>query len=304
MTLNKHGQPLNRNFNRSNNMKKSAWGLMGILKGVSADRKLNDSELLFLEQWLRAQEHLREDGDLVDLLDLTGDILADGKIGQAELDDMYSLITDIIDFREMEQLPTPKDSVNELLGIVNGILADGQLTNEEIYKLQAWLDAHPDLEEHGIVALVRDNVRRVLEDGVITEEERAGLKQDLAELSGFSFTETGCAECLSLSFLEEMPANLIIDGSVFCFTGRFLVGPRRILQQKVLTLGGRVASRVSKKVDYLVIGTLASRDWRLSSAGTKIEEALSLKRGGQTLGILSEQVWCRSLREIENAELT
>ena len=45
-------------------------------------------------------------------------------------------------------------------------------------------------------------------------------------------------------------------------------------------LGAQTNSSINKSVNYLVIGTLASRDWLYTSHGRKIEKALLLKRGG------------------------
>lgn len=54
--------------------------------------------------------------------------------------------------------------------------------------------------------------------------------------------------------------------------------------------GGAIAS-VSKKLDYLVIGEIGSRDWIHSTHGRKIEKAVELRNGGARLAIVSERHW-------------
>ncbi len=50
---------------------------------------------------------------------------------------------------------------------------------------------------------------------------------------------------------------------------------------------------MSKEVDYLVIGTLASRDWRFSSHGRKIENAIALQKSGHPIVIINERTWLK-----------
>lgn len=302
-SLDNHGQPLNIRFNFTRNAEKAAWSLMGILKGISADGKLNGAELLFLNEWLRAQKNLQDDGDLVDLIDLIDDILADGVIETDELEELYSLTDDIITYRTMDSNSAPKHAVNQLLGIINGMLADDQLKDEEIVRLQGWLDDQPELENHSIVAPILRNVEEILEDNVITEEERDNLKTVLTEVSGFNFTETGCAECLSFSFIEDTEEFIPLEANTFCLTGKFLAGGRNKLKQKISSLGGNTSDNVTRKVHYLVIGTLASRDWRCTSAGSKIEKALTLKANGHSIKIISEETWSKSIQNLTDVKV-
>ena len=53
-------------------------------------------------------------------------------------------------------------------------------------------------------------------------------------------------------------------------------------------LGAQTNSSINKSVNYLVIGTLASRDWLYTSHGSKIEKALLLKRGGSEIKVIAE----------------
>ena len=53
--------------------------------------------------------------------------------------------------------------------------------------------------------------------------------------------------------------------------------------------GAETSSSVNKSVDYLVIGTLASRDWLYTSHGRKIEKALLSKREGNAIKVITER---------------
>ena len=53
-------------------------------------------------------------------------------------------------------------------------------------------------------------------------------------------------------------------------------------------LGAETNSSINKSVNYLVRGTLASRDWLYTSHGRKIEKTLLLKRGGSEIRVITE----------------
>ena len=69
-------QPLSQAFSFSKEKSRAVHGLKGILIGLVADKKLNEKELLFLDAWLQSQQYLATDQDVVGLLALVGEILA------------------------------------------------------------------------------------------------------------------------------------------------------------------------------------------------------------------------------------
>ena len=60
--------------------------------------------------------------------------------------------------------------------------------------------------------------------------------------------------------------------------------------------GASISTNVNKTVDFLIIGTLASRDWLYTSHGRKIEKALLLKREGSGISVITERTLLRFLR--------
>jgi DNA ligase (NAD+) len=70
-----------------------------------------------------------------------------------------------------------------------------------------------------------------------------------------------------------------LAGKTFVLTGT-LSEPRDDVKERIIAAGGKVASSVSKKTDYVVAG---------ENAGSKLEEAERLKREGAAIEILSEK---------------
>jgi NAD-dependent DNA ligase len=294
MGLDRHGQPKIKNFNAKRNVEKAVSGLLGILQGLTADQKIGEREVLFLDTWLRNQESIKDDPDLIDVVDLIGDILKDGIATRAELDDLHSLLTDIVEFREFPYL-NAEARANELIGVITGVAADGELVDSEISLLHSWLNANADLVDEWPVSAISQRLRAALADGVISTDERTDLLSTIKQITGDSFEQTSIACGMSTEFFEDPLEIIEHAGRCFCFTGHFVSGGRATVESSAVRRGARVSKNVSAKVDYLVIGTLASRDWRFSAHGRKIEHALRLRKNGVSIAITTERTWLNFL---------
>jgi NAD-dependent DNA ligase len=187
-----------------------------------------------------------------------------------------------------------KRSCESLIGIAAGLIADGELNNKEIQFLSTWLAEHDEVAKTWPGEVIYKRVREVLADGVITGEERDYLQKTLTDLVGGSFSEDGAIASEPTDLPVDMEAIVEIPSASFCFTGQFLFGTRSACERTVEQRGGSIAS-VSRKLDFLVIGELSSRDWKYSSFGTKIQSAVQMKRDGAKLAIVSEAQWTRAL---------
>lgn len=185
-------------------------------------------------------------------------------------------------------------SCESLIGIASGLVADGDLNDLEIRFLATWLAEHPELATTWPGEIVYKRVREVLSDGVVTPTERDYLCKTLGELVGGAFSESGAAASEASDLPLDQSVEVAIRASSFCFTGEFVFGTRSACERAVQQREGRVTS-VGKKLNYLVIGEMASRAWKYSAFGSKIEAAMKLKQEGVPLAIVSEQQWVRAL---------
>ena len=290
--LDEHNQPVNQRFNARRNKEKAAYGLKGLLIGLVADQKLDEQELLFLDLWLKSHWTLRHDGDVIDLLDLVGDILEDGKITNDELEELNELINDIINYRDSEE-SGEEAQINELLGLLSGIAADNIITDSEIAVLVNWLSEHKDITCSWPADAIIDRLNSIFEDEIITDQERDELLEFVQQITGTNFEEDGVTSGLATEFFEDPVDSLECENKCFCFTGAFVSGNRKVIEESVIKKGAKTKSNVTKEVDYLVIGTIASRDWRFSSHGRKIEQAAKLKKKGHNITIITERTLIR-----------
>lgn len=181
-------------------------------------------------------------------------------------------------------------AIHSLLGICSGITADNHLHDAEIHFLATWIIDNRDVTECWPGSVIRQRVEHVMADGVITEEEREQLLTTLKELSGTDFMETGSSEAAPVTFpAEDVP--VFFEGNAFCLTGKFICGPRSKVERIIENLGGTLHGNVTKKTNYLIVGTLSSPDWLHSNHGLKIKKAVEYKQSGTSIFIITEKAW-------------
>ena len=187
-------------------------------------------------------------------------------------------------------------TVHEIIGIARGLIADGVVNQMEAEFLRQWLDENM---HHAVdvwpVNVINRRIREVFADGVVDAEERAALLEVLSQCVGGAAVVKN-AGSLSTTLPLDNPAPVVeFSSHTFCFTGEFAFGTRRSCMQQVEERGGLVIDTVSKKLDYLVIGLIGSRDWLHSTHGTKIRKAVEYRDKGRGLAIVGEDHWANHL---------
>lgn len=187
-----------------------------------------------------------------------------------------------------------KKGLEHLLGLCRGMVADDVLNEAEIVFLDTWLAENTHVLDTWPGEILNDRVRRILRDGRVTQDEADDLKQTINQVIGGDL-ENGVVAGGASSLPIDSSAMVSIPDSTFCFTGKFLYGSRAACSRAVEGLNGKCVTRVTQKLDYLVIGALASRDWKHSSYGTKIEEAIEQQTSGHSITIVGEDQWAVAL---------
>lgn len=183
----------------------------------------------------------------------------------------------------------------QLLGLIAGITADGQLHDLEIQFLRTWLAENKRVNIHWIGQRIGSMIDAALADGRVSDEERADLLAEMQAVSGAHFADTGCVTAEAVSFPADA-CEVRLPGSIVVLTGKFLFGSRGECVSATEAAGATCADSVTQKVNYLVIGAAgATVSWEQASYGAKIDTAMKLKERGHPIFILTEDAWRAAL---------
>jgi NAD-dependent DNA ligase len=180
-------------------------------------------------------------------------------------------------------------ALNELTGFLRGIIADNYVSEEETESLSKWLLVNREIQHLWPVRPLADRIWSIYEDGVVTEEERADLKDLIQQIVGGYNDEEFLLTPTTLPLTVPEP-EVIFDSNEFVLTGKFLYGTRKRCEKEIEIRGGSCSDAVRLRTSYLVIGSLVSRDWKHTTFGNKIVKAAEYAERCP-ISIISEKRW-------------
>jgi len=180
--------------------------------------------------------------------------------------------------------------IDTLIGLSKGLTADGVVNTLEAEALHAWLIQSKCCSDHPIVASLLARVDDMLADGILDDDESKELCSLLQQLSG-EHSEVGeIAKATTLPLCNPVP-DIEFAESRFLFTGTFAFGTRQLCHGATESIGGICDKRVTKKLQYLVVGTYVTDSWKHESFGNKIKKAVEYRGEGESISIVSESHW-------------
>lgn len=290
-SLEHEGVALGRIHATANHQKALGYWL-GFLRGVLASEKVERAEMAPLRveaQQFLALLHDDDAAELIQDLDTWSD--APGEI--------YSVLETIVGYRSREFVITnDKDVVNEFYGFCAGIACDNSITPAEVERLLARLDSSSVLRGDNRVASLGRAARKSIEDSRITPDELEDICQWISKLVGDSATDTGLPTFGNVGVIDgalEDASLFSIPERMFALTGKFAIGPRKVLAGMISERGGAWKNTVCGATDYLVVAAEASRDWKHSHEGTKIIRAMELRQKGGRPDLVHEPMLASAL---------
>jgi hypothetical protein len=185
--------------------------------------------------------------------------------------------------------------LSEFLGLAKGVLADGTVTSAEADMVRGWTVAHHDAVEQWPLNLLSQRLKRIYADGRIDDAERVELTEILTSIVGGTAGIVLGEDASTELPIDPPPHTLVWSGSVVVFTGKFAIGTRAECERVAGVLGATCDSSLTKRTDYLIIGTFGSRDWVHTSFGRKIQKAVDLRGSGRKPLIVAEEHWVSSI---------
>lgn len=108
------------------------YEVVGIIKGIKFDNKINEKEISFLKEWTDHNRNFAITKNQKKLIYMIDKALEDNVLTDLERKTILSTAQTILDVQSVENL----DMYIELNGILRGIISDNKLNNEEIIKLK------------------------------------------------------------------------------------------------------------------------------------------------------------------------
>lgn len=185
--------------------------------------------------------------------------------------------------------------MDELIGVVKGVLADGVVCQQEVEFLLRWLETNRSVANEWPAKVLYPRIVAAMADGHLDADEEADIMTLLLQAVGGNQVpnqddSVAASHSTALPLNDPTPA-VQAPGHSFCFTGRFASGSRTWCESMVKERGGIAVPTITKKLNFLVIGEIGSRDWLHSTFGTKIQKAVGYRDAGMPIQIINEKHW-------------
>ena len=244
--------------------------LYGIIKGINYDGIIDDKEIEKLRLWVEDNRLYKQYSLFDGIINKLEEILEDNVITEYERIELEKLVTSI---NESKMYSESTLTLQILNGILDGIVCNQKVNQKEIENLNIWLRQNDYLKDVYPYDKVLLEVNKVLEDGILTEEESNYIFDTFNEIVNPDFSD------------DE---NIDFNGKTFCLTGEFKCATKQEISKKLQELGGTEKTGVSSKLDYLIVGGVGSDAWKFGKIGGKQAKAQELNEKGANIKIIDE----------------
>jgi hypothetical protein len=282
-----------RQFTKPAELHKAINTLRGIVAGMATDKQVDSAEIQELAHWCELHAHLRDRHPFSEILPVVENACADGVITEDESKDILWICSSFADSGSYYDSIT--SSIQFLNGMIHGIMADGEISDEEIHALHSWIEANDFLAGTYPFDEINSLLSTILADKKINDDERNTLMAFFSNLIEFKDSYNlvekdfeSLRENYSVPGICAVCPDVQIGNHSFCFTGESYHSSRKEIYETVESLGGICRNNVSSKTDYLVVGNAGNPCWAYACYGRKIEEAVNLRKAGGHIQIINE----------------
>lgn len=282
-----------RTFTKPAELHKAINVLKGIVAGITTDRKISEDEVNELSHWCLCHADLIDRHPFNELIPMIQTAYEDGIITESESKDIIWLCNNFVSDANYYNLVT--SSIQFLSGMIHGILADNEISDEEIYMLKKWTTVNDFLAGTYPFDEIDSLLLSILNDGVITADERAMLKGFLSNFidlkSSYNLNDhelSALKEQYSISGICAACQEIDFNGNVFCFTGKSNIANRKEIADIIVRSGGIFKNNLTSSTRYLIVGNDGNPCWAFSCYGRKVEDAINRRKNGQLLTIINE----------------
>jgi NAD-dependent DNA ligase len=192
--------------------------------------------------------------------------------------------------REQQRI---EQGLAEMIGLVRGVVADGRVTGEEAGRLTQWARERPDVAQRWPANLLARRLERIQQDGRMDARERSHLEAILAQLAR---NPGGLGFPLATDLPVDIPPPAVVfEGRTFVFAGELAYGPVRSCEREVRELGGECERSVTRRTDYVVLGSLSAGEWAQDALGPVLDAVVHYRARRVPIAVISEEHWANAL---------
>ena len=187
-----------------------------------------------------------------------------------------------------------KKYLEVLIGLLTGIGFDNYLNKKEISFLNNWLTKNQLPYEY---ANIVKELKAVLKNEYITHYQYLHILNELQYMKSIKAKNIRSLYEF-MAILEGISCDEVINDDEImelnkwmkeiCLTGNFCFGERSQLEKLIVLKQGIISKSVTKKVDYLVLGSKGSAGYKYGKYGAKTNKALTMKSEGHKIELISE----------------
>jgi hypothetical protein len=285
-----------RHFTQRQRVDKAVQTFHGLIRGITIDGELNAEEVAELLNWIGEYSDLLGRAPFNELKQKLDEIMADGQIDPEEQEDLLWVCRNLSP--ESDYYDAVTHDIQQLHGIMHGIMADGQVTLDEAKGLQGWIDEHADLKGIYPYDELDSLLTTILKDGEIDDQEQQMLASFFEDFIEYSFAKkvrsegqrvkAGLPKTFTLPGICSMCPEIAFDGRVFTFTGTSTKATRKQIADQITELGAAFSPNVTAQTHFLVVGAGENPCWAFSCYGRKVEKAVEFRKSGATILIVHE----------------
>ncbi len=239
-----------------NRLKYSMYEFYGLIEGFSLDHKVQDEEIEYIKDWRNKNSQYSSMPEFKDVFYTLDKILDDGII---TIDELNELKICVRRYCNTVKCSLTTNSINELRGILKGIITDNKILTLEGGNLLNWLYKNNYLDGREPYNTVLSLFEKHMDDGVITKDESEHLICEIDKV---------------LNPIENLSKKLLsIPKKHICLSGNFKHGSKEDIKELIEQKGGIVDKNITKRTDILVVGGLECDKFAYGSYGTKFQKA-------------------------------
>jgi NAD-dependent DNA ligase len=275
---------------------KAINALIGMINGVGFDEIINKDEVAEIINWCSLHRHLETKSPFKEIIPVIDRALVDGKLDYEEIEDILWVCYKVVDSNEFDEYYNLiTSSIQQLEGILHGMLADNELMEIEINQLAQWMEEHEFLKGTYPFDEIDSLLVSARQDGNISDDEKHMLTAFFGNFIDTrisyninDFEIKALQSKYSVSGICAVCPEITFENKTFSFTGTSSRGTRNEIAEMIINNGGSFNNNVTKKTDYLIVGGEGNPCWAFSCYGRKVEKAVQLRKEGSQIIIVHE----------------